>query len=64
MILRQSDSTTSSSRPRIAAIEPGRFLAASAIASPRSRTRASASSVVIASAAASAANSPTEWPTT
>src|SRR6478672_5547224 len=41
---RQIRSTTSSSSPRIAAIEPGFFLAASAIAIPRSRTSAIASS--------------------
>jgi hypothetical protein len=62
--LRQSVSTTSSSSPRIAAIEPGCWRAASAIATPRSVTSLIASSSVIASAAASAANSPTEWPTT
>ena len=48
----------------MAAIEPGRSLAASAIARPRSRTRAIVSRTFIAPAAASAANSPTEWPTT
>ena len=48
----------------MAAIEPGLRAAASAIARPRSRTSAIASSRVIASAAASAANSPTEWPMT
>src|SRR6266850_1662761 len=61
---RQIRSTTSSSRPRIAAIEPGFLRAASAIASPRSRTSAIASSTFSAPAAASAANSPTECPTT
>ena len=61
---RQIRSTVSSSRPRIAAIEPGFLRAASAIASPRSRTSAIASSTLIADAAASAANSPTEWPMT
>ena len=48
----------------MAAIEPGLRAAASAIARPRSRTSVIASSRVIASAAASAANSPTEWPIT
>ena len=48
----------------MAAIEPGLRAAASAIARPRSRTSVIASSSVIASAAASAANSPTEWPIT
>ena len=43
MIWRQSISTTSSSSPRIAAIEPGCCSAASAIARPRSRTSATAS---------------------
>jgi hypothetical protein len=64
MIFRQSFSTSSSARPRIAAIVPGRWRAASAIARPRSRTSPIASPVPIAPAAASAANSPTEWPTT
>ena len=48
----------------MAAIEPGFLRAASAMASPRSRTSATASSTFMAPAAASAANSPTEWPTT
>ena len=48
----------------MAAIEPGRSRAASAIARPRSRTSAIVSRTFIAPAAASAANSPTEWPTT
>ena len=49
---------------RIAAIAPGCSRAASAVAMPRSRTSAIAVSVSIASTAASAAYSPTEWPTT
>ena len=53
-----------SSRPRIAAIEPLLIRAASAIASPRSRTSAIDSAAVIDDVAASAVNSPTEWPTT
>jgi hypothetical protein len=48
----------------MAAIEPGRSRAAAAIASPRSRTSAIASRGENDSAAPSAANSPTEWPTT
>ncbi len=48
----------------MAAIAPGRSRAASAIASPRSRTRPIASPSDIAPTDASAANSPTEWPTT
>jgi hypothetical protein len=63
-MLLQICSTTSSSSPRIAAIEPGRSRAASAIAIPRLRTSSIASSVPRASAATRAANSPTECPIT
>ena len=48
----------------MAAIEPGRACAASAIAMPRSRTSRIASAALSDSAAPSAANSPTECPTT
>ena len=48
----------------MAAIDPGRSFAASAIARPRSRTSPIVSRTFIAPAAARAANSPTEWPTT
>src|SRR3954465_3359660 len=55
---RQIRSTTSSSSPRIAAIDPGFVFAASAIARPRSRTSAIASSLFIAPPAATAALAP------